>query len=201
MASGSQIAGNIVVCENRPFAFEAAPGNPDVSVPAGETTVEAIFGFGMNFGGASGRVIARGANRQVLLRWKVGQPDPQVRVGGWIADVTYERDMTVSEGTAVDLPAPYSTGRFSGQPYPGQRCYWYRVVKRTFGEPDPGFSTDPANVPFRRMFVTIASPVRAKTPLTTVGGTATNPVQPFHINAALISPYVVNVFPKVFYAR
>ena len=63
--------------------------------------------------------------RTVLLRWPLSQPDPDVRVGGWIADVTYER-------TKHDRFARFGPG--PAEPtYPGQRCHWYRVVRR--GEP------------------------------------------------------------------
>ncbi len=44
------------------------------------------------------------------------------------------------------------------------------------------------------MVVTLSNPVRAKTLLNAAG-------QPVHVNAALVSPYVVNVVPKVFYTR
>ena len=36
-----------------------------------------------------------GADRTVLLRWFATQPDPVVKVGDFIADVTYERSQTV----------------------------------------------------------------------------------------------------------
>ena len=45
------------------------------------------------------------------------------------------------------------------------------------------------------MTVIVNRPLQAKTLLDAATG---NPV---HVNAALVSPYVVNVFPKTFYAR
>ena len=34
-------------------------------------------------------------DRTILLRWPTNMPDPDVKVGGWIADVTYERNQAV----------------------------------------------------------------------------------------------------------
>jgi hypothetical protein len=186
--NGKVFDGDIVIFHNRPFALDAVSsplGAGTVMQAAGETVVEAVFGYGPPQGGVGGPYSLN--DTSILLRWPAAMPDPDVRVGGWIADVTYERVMTTSYGNATDGP-PYSTGRFSNAPYPGQRCYWYRVVKRTES------TVDGIDNSYRRMVVTVAQPVRARTPVAAAAGQ----IQPLHVNAALVSPYVVNVYSKVF---
>ena len=58
---------------------------------------------------------------------------------------------------------------------------------------------DPAGVDYRSMVVEVSVPLRAKTPLVWAAGAGRG--QPFHVNAALVSPYVINVFPRSFTAR
>lgn len=169
--------GNIVVCENRQLAYDVAvsPFGGGVSVAGGETVVEAVFGAG-NFL-QTGTFYAVGGDNTILLRWPASMKDPDVRSGGWIADVTYERN------------AATALSRFANTTYPAQRCYWYRVVKHS----DPAIDPTPnLPVPYRFMTVIIDSPVQAKTG-------AINGVP--QINAALIMPSVINVFPKIIYVR
>ena len=92
--------GNVVIMENRPFGVSqvtAGDGTANVYVPDGETVVEAFFGYSANiqFDTINGTTLttgyAAGADRTVLLRWFTNQPDPVVKAGDWIADVTYER--------------------------------------------------------------------------------------------------------------
>jgi type II secretory pathway pseudopilin PulG len=173
VTNGDVFDGDIVVFHNRPFALDTVTpplGNGPMQVAAGETTVEAIWGYGPPTGDPGYSV----NDTTVLLRWPASMPDPEVRVGGWIADVTYERYNA-------------NLGRFPGL-YPAQRCYWYRVTKRTDA------STDLSSASYRSMTVTLASPVRARTLVSGSSGT----IQPVHVEAALISPYVVNVYSKTF---
>jgi hypothetical protein len=173
VTNGMMISGDLVVCHNRPFSLDASGHVLD------EAVVEAIFAYSaVPTAGFSAN------DRVVLLRWNAAvQADPDVRVGGWIADVTYER------GTANDV------SRWQGGSFPGQRCTWYRVVKRTAVEDEiPNSTPVPATAGYRRMTVFVNNPVRAKTPLA-VGG------DPIHVNAALIMPSVVNVFPKTIISR
>lgn len=180
--------GDIVVFHNRPFNVEPTTsplnGSTIWSVP-GETVVEAVFGYGPSPKGGGYSI----NNNTVLLRWPAGMPDPDVRVGGWIADVTYERYSTEAY-TRFDNAA--FANPFNGEIYPAQRCYWYRVTKRSDVTVALPFQGDPTN--YRQMVVTIDTPVRAKTYLTGAG-------QPYHVNAALASPFVVNVVPRTFYVR
>ena len=203
--------GDIVVFQNRPFGFDAVPSPLDVTqttrMATGETVVEAIFGYGASIS-PSPVGYANGDGRTVLLRWPTGQPDPEVKVGSWIADVTYETSSALSIGDPLDA-TPYSTGRFSRQVLggnvvdaePAQRCNWYRVSRRNTPTADPGFTNDPSGVSYRRMTLTLAQPVKTRTLLTNSSASVGQPVQPVHVNAALVSPYVVNVFSKTLYAR
>lgn len=175
--NGTIFDGDLVIFHNRPYATDATSGT---NRAVGETVVEAIWGYGTVPESATAPY---GQNdRKVLLRWPSSQIDPDVRVGGWIADVTYERysDTEVSRW----YPAGLSTY------YPAQRCSWYRVAKKT--EVTAGNPSGPQG--YREMTVTLASPVKARTPIGN-GGTA------LRINACLVNPYVVNVVPRVFYTR
>ena len=87
-ANGAAFEGNIVVFENRPFSI-------DNGVVAGETVVEGVFGASSNVWPKGGPGYGAGVDRTVLLRWFATQPDPVVKVGDFIADVTYERNQTV----------------------------------------------------------------------------------------------------------
>jgi hypothetical protein len=194
--------GNVVVFHNRPIGLDPIPasfGAATVNVPAGERVVEAIFAYGT----AVSMLLADGTisytygyspnSRSILLRWPANEPDPDVRVGSWIADVTYERSST--EDVARFYSTPSSLTAAMTEYYPGQRCNWYRVTKKTDAEGEvPGTTAAPAQSGYRRMVLTTDTPVKAKT-LLQAGG------NPYHVNAALVSPYVVNVFPKVFYVR
>jgi hypothetical protein len=112
-------------------------------------------------------------------------PDPDVRTGSWIADVTYER-------------LAINTSRFASVPFaPPQRCYWYQVAKRSASEPGQAFTGDPTS--YRQMVITLTSEVRAKTPLTYNNGNST--WEPFHVTTALVMPSVINVFPRTFFVR
>lgn len=194
VSNGSVYDGDIVVFHNRPFAVDSDPGGSGASIPAGERVVEAIFAYGTAVQGS----LLNGATtttygysqreRTVLLRWPMDQPDPDVRTNGWIADVTYERNNMrdfARFGPAIALKLTY----------PGQRCHWYRVVRKSEVEAEvPGVTTAPAQSGYRRITLTIETPVQSKT-LLQAGG------NPINVNAALVSPYVVNVYPKVFTTR
>ncbi|MBX6314187.1 MAG: hypothetical protein IRY99_14915 [Isosphaeraceae bacterium] len=188
VTNGTVFDGDIVIFQNRPFAYEQvnSPFGGMVLQAAGETVVEAVFGYGTTITDPPGSTTGYSPNdTTVLLRWPTSVPDPEVKVGSWIADVTYERLFANENARFYSAYANRTTY------YPAQRCYWYQVAKVTPVAADPGFNGDPG--PYRRMIVTVATPVRAKTEMT--GGSPTTP------NAALVCPYVVNVFPKVFYVR
>ena len=93
--------------------------------------MEAVFGYG-KVPGNNALGLAAGADKTVLLRWPTSIPDPQVRVGGWICDVTYERSPTTFSARA--------NVRLTG--HPGRewstfaRCYWYQIGKRTDPQSD-----------------------------------------------------------------
>ncbi len=189
-----------MVWENRPFGLTQVNGQ---AVADGETVVEGVFGFaGTNsssativaLGGNTAVGFARAGNRCVLLRWPTSVPDPEVRVGAWIADVTYERNH-LTQGVPASV-----AGRWQAGDYPYQRCYWYQIVKRTEPLPETAAS---GSIPavglgksgFRAMTVWVSTPLKAQTLLFVSGG------QPAHNNAALIVPNVVAVFPRVIYAQ
>ena len=159
--NGAQFTGEVVVCDGRPFGFDPLPGSSATFAPAGESVVEAIYGYGGN-------------SRAVFLRWKNTLADPQVRVGGWIADTTYERYVPTYRSRVGNTGTSFV------------RCYWYQVAKRVDPTPDPTYSD------CRSMVVTLNSPVRTVT--------TQNPTtfQPYHRNVALIMPSVINVFPRAF---
>ena len=90
--NGSVFDGDIVIFDNRPFGIDQikAPNGTQQWVAAGETTVEGIFGYSKSIvksipGDGRGRAGTVGygaaANRTVLLRWPIGMPDPEVKVG------------------------------------------------------------------------------------------------------------------------
>ncbi len=197
--------GEIVVCENRPFALESLlspiSGN-SAPIAAGETVVDAIFGYGSSVGGnipGNGLGYAVGGDRTVLLRWPTTLPDPEIKVGSWIADVTYERNLSVAGGPNVDAFPPTSTTQYSlmfnagGPVYPSQRCNWYQIVKRTDAQDEDASTQPPVQPGYRRIVVTVNSPVKAKTLLNRPAAT------PVWNNAALIMPSVINVFPRTFH--
>ena len=191
--SGAAFDGDIVICENRQFGMDSLPSpqKPGVQVfiPAGETVVEAVWGFATSRDPTVPVSATRGygsksAMRTVLLRWPASIPDPDVRVGGWIADVTYERSQPVANGLG---------GRFNAL-YPGQRCHWYQVTKKTDIVDDPGFGKANTTA-YRRRTVWVSTPLKARTLL---DFSIPGPVTP---EAALIMPSVVNVVPRTVYTR
>jgi len=127
-------------------------------------------------------------------------PDPVVRPGDWIADVTYERQQAVvqsrflgfggSDVPAINGPAGLANWTNSGEwdNLPAQRCFWYQVQKVSTPAPD-------LTVPNHRyMTVYVNQTLHARTVLNT-GGT------PVFLNAALIAPNVVNVIPQTIFVR
>ena len=173
--NGTQFSGEVVVCDNRPFGFDPLPSLTTLA-PAGETAVEAIFGYGKTFPNPVGTYGFATADKTVLLRWPANLPDPQVKVGGWICDVTYETDLNTYSKRATSTLTTFA------------RCYWYQIGKRTDPQADV---LDPTSG-YRSMEVTITSPVRAKTLLATATGL------PYHLNVALVMPSVINVYPRAF---
>ncbi|MGE3821211.1 MAG: hypothetical protein AB7I30_17495 [Isosphaeraceae bacterium] len=184
---GSKFEGELVVHENRQFGLDTVVGG-GLTQPAGETVVEAVYGYSTTAGEIDVPTnIGYGnlsASRTVLLRWPSTQPDPDVRVGGWIADVTYER----SEQESFARSYRSNGVKFN---HPLQRCHWYQVTKKT--EPVLGrpFNGDPANTIYREMTIWVSTRLRALTPL----NFNSSPPSPYHVEAALIAPTVVNVYP------
>jgi len=210
-SGGPQFEGNIVIFENRPFGIDAVPQPPN---PAGlnngtyqvegETVVEAVYGDSANVNPKGGPGFGAGADRTVLLRWYATQPDPVVRVGDWICDVTYERQNLVVLNRSLSFqqydPAsgnliPNTFGGLQNRNnnwewdnLPAQRCFWYQVQK--VNTP----ANDPTIAGFRSMVVYVDRSLAAKTVLNGAG-------QPAVLNAALIAPNVVNVIPQQFTVR
>ena len=202
-SGGATFEGSIVIFENRPFGIDAVanpPNPPPAGVSsyrvAGETVVEAIFGHSNNVQGNYGA----GADRTVLLRWYSSEVDPVVKPGDWIADVTYERHQAVVASRwwqgftdpNTGLPAPFGIqNQFNNNEWdnlPAQRCIWYQVQK--VGPPiDDPFTNN--NPPLRSMVVFVDRSLQCRTALSAPG-------TPLVLNAALISPYVVNVIPQQF---
>jgi len=185
--NGTIFNGDIVIFENRPLGLSQLTSITGTQqwVIDGETVIEGVFGYGTRVAPlVTGATVgfAQGADRTVLLRWPTTMPDPDVKIGGWIADVTYERNLDDNGLRTLPMDYPY------------QRCHWYQVVKRT--QPAPhAFASDTGGATFRAMTVWVGSALQAQTLLSTSTG------EPFHVNAALIAPNVVNVFPKVIYSR
>ncbi|WP_422931309.1 type IV pilus modification PilV family protein [Singulisphaera sp. PoT] len=194
---GAIFEGSVVIFENRPFAI-------DNGVVAGEPVVEAVFGYSTNVRRVSTTQGTLGygaaASRVVLLRWPASLPDPDIRVGNWIADVTYERSSNLDASRRIFtlntdiLTSPaYLSG--IGTFFPYQRCYWYQIVKRTTTAPAEAFTGD--TEAYRSMTVWVHTDLKAQTLL----NASATPIQPAHMNAALISPNVINVFPRTIYTR
>ena len=201
-SGGSTFEGNIVVFENRPFGLSAVSNPPSgQGLPqggtyqvAGETVVEAIWGHSTNVQGGYGA----GADRTVLLRWYSSEPDPVVKPGDWIADVTYERNaLTVynpntqsgrflNGSPKLGVPNPFNNGEWDN--LPAQRCFWYQVQKVLPAIDDSYTNNVPA---LRSMVVYVDRTLQARTILSGAG-------TPVVLNAALICPYVINVIPQQF---
>jgi type II secretory pathway pseudopilin PulG len=207
--NASTFTGNIVIFENRAFTISAptnAPFTPAAHFGSyqveGELVVEGVFGYSGNIVGANGPGTTpgygTGADRTVLLRWPsgpTGMPDPVVRPGDWIADVTYERNATTmftrfygfgAKGTYTGLSNWANKGEWDN--LPAQRCFWYQVQKAN--QP----TTDPTLAGYRSMVVYVNQNLQARTVLGSPGA-------PKFINAALIAPNVVNVIPTTVFVR
>ena len=174
---------DVVLFHKRATGLEFVPdaGGTTRTVASGERAVEAVWAHTNAVAGIDANGYSQGDDRVVLLRWPETTPDPNVRVGGWIADVTYDRGLDSSA-------ARYGSGISK---YRGQRCIWYRIAQITETELDSAYPSH------RRMIVRVETPVQAKTRLTVSGGQVV-PVVP---ETALICPYVVNVYTTLLYSR
>jgi type II secretory pathway pseudopilin PulG len=200
--------GNIVIFENRQFGIQTATGpysaggvfaSQNYQVD-GETVVEAVFGYSSSVIGVNGQQGGPGygsaAARTVLLRWSSGMPDPVVRPGDWIADVTYERQYQVvlsrflGFGNQTYAGLPNWANKLEWDNLPAQRCYWYQVQK--VGTPAPDGSIPGQSL--RSMVVFVNQDLVSRTILQS-GGT------PLFLNAALIAPNVINVIPQTIFVR
>jgi type II secretory pathway pseudopilin PulG len=196
--------GNIVVFENRPFGISTppvipnAPGatsNLQVYQVDGETVVEAFFGYSGNiqFVANFNTGYAAGADRTVLLRWSNQLPDPSVKAGDWIADVTYERSQATVQSRwwqTNNIPTgfPNLVDNSEWDNLPAQRCYWYQVQKVA-----PA-TADPYTANYRSMVVYVNQSLQSRTAFTAAGSPSVR-------NAALIMPSVVNVIPTTIFTR
>jgi hypothetical protein len=204
-ANGASFDGNIVVFENRPFSLDQTTLNVNgatttVFQAGGETVLEGVFGYSKNVITANGYNVGygAGADRTVLIRWNgSAQADPVVKVGDFIADVTYERSQNRVLFRFLNFPSPL--GGVGGVPnplnngewdnLPAQRCFWYQVQKITPAQVDPTLGA-----PHRSMVVYVNRKLEARTLLHGNG-------HPVYMNAVLICPYVVNVIPQTFFVR
>jgi type II secretory pathway pseudopilin PulG len=201
--NASTFDGNIVIFENRTFGYAAVTGpNGAGQQVAGETVVEAVFGYSNNISIVNPPYAygyATGADHIVLLRWPTSVPDPVVRPGDWIADVTYERSQNVVYNPATQTGRffvnvqnvvtgyPNFTNQLEWDNLPAQRCFWYQVQKVSQ-------VTDPYDATYRAIVVYVNQSLQARTLLQANG-------QPQVVNAALIAPNVVNVIPQTIFAR
>ena len=182
--AGSQTVfeGDVVVFRNRQFGFDRLNGTGRF-VPTGEEVLEAVFGYKTlveaDFVNTPLPVYPRGDGRVILLRWPADQPDPQIRIGGWIADATYQRR------ASFDLASyPPRTSRS-----PGQRIVWYQVIRKSPIENEiAGTSSEPAQDGYRRMTIMVNTPVKYRTGWIN----RTTPL----IETAVSIHSVVNVFPR-----
>jgi type II secretory pathway pseudopilin PulG len=190
-SNGAAFEGNIVVFENRPFSLDPAPTAPGVFQVAAEPVYEGVFGFSTNVQPPAGPGYGAGADRTVLIRWFATQPDPIIKVGDWIADVTYERTQALVGTRFPGVPNPLNQAEWDN--LPAQRCFWYQVQKVGQAGPDQN-----PNIggPYRSMVVYVNRKLDART-LLQADGFGTPVVQ----NAVLVSPYVVNVIPQTFFVR
>ena len=130
-------------------------------------------------------------------------PDPVVRVGDWIADVTYERQAAVVLSRFLGFQQvnnPNAPGglqnwanNYEWDNLPAQRCFWYQVQKVVPASPDLNVN----NPPHRSMTVYVNQSLVSRTVL--IQGP--NGPQPVYLNAALICPNVVNVIPQTIFVR
>ncbi len=206
--NGASFDGNIVVFENRQFGLDAiqvktALGSTTVYQATGENVYEGVFGYSKtvvqdnNYSYGYGA----GADRAVLIRWdgsNPAQPDPVVKVGDWIADVTYERSQTTVLNRFLmfngggGVPNPLNNGEWDN--LPAQRCFWYQVQKITPAQIDPLLGS-----PYKSMVVYVNRKLEARTLLYPSG--TPNQGKPLYTNAVLVCPSVVNVIPQTFFIR
>src|SRR5208337_1663443 len=206
-SNGASFDGNIVVFENRPFSLDAiSVGGTTVYQAGGETVYEGVFGYSKNIVTAALQGYTygygAGADQTVLIRWFATQPDPIVKVGDFIADVTYERTQLTATNRFLSfpnpvagvggVPNPLNNGEWDN--LPAQRCFWYQVQKITPAQVDPSRGS-----PYRSMVVYVNRKLEARTLLYPSG--TPNQGKPFYTNAVLVCPSVVNVIPQTFFVR
>ena len=165
-SNGAAFDGNIVVFENRPFcARPGHGGRAAVYQAAGETVVEAVFGAGSNVGTTrAGRATAPAPTGPCCCAGTPAQPDPVVKVGDWIADVTYERNQNLVilpvllQYNAPDRRAEPAEQRRMGQPAGAALL----LVPGAEGDPGPA-RPGARGQHYRSMTVYVNRPLDAKT--------------------------------------
>ena len=206
--------GNIVIFENRQFGIQGGTGpySPGGTFASqnyqvdGETVVEAIFGYSTTVitpGGpqaAAGAGYGSAAARTVAPPAPIAMPDPVVRPGDWIADVTYERQYSTVINRFLSWPQANPNLPIGGlqnwankmewDNLPAQRCYWYQVQK--VGTPAPDGTIPGSGL--RSVVVFVNQDLVSRTVLNTNG-------TPYYMNAALIAPNVINVIPQTIFVR
>jgi hypothetical protein len=208
VTNGQVFDGDIVICDSRPLAREAlfSPlANANANVASGEYVFEAVFGYSSTIYPTAPAGYAVGSDRTVILRWPNAVADPTIKIGNWIADVTYERDMATSDARISNGIALNTLGRSASPPidipvYPMQRCHWYQIAKRTEPIDESLIGDAMSQAGWRRVTLYMTSPVRAKTLMRYPGGGAKGTI-PVNLNAALFMPSVVNVFPRTVFTR
>ncbi len=142
---------------------------------------------------------AAGADQTVLIRWNGSfVADPIIKVGDWIADVTYERIQSTVAARFQNFGRIPTACRRRSQP-DEQRRVGQPAGPALLLVPDPEDHPGPdrsnAWLPLRSMVVYVNRKLEARTLL----DPTTN--QPVYMNAVLVCPSVVNVIPQTFFIR
>lgn len=189
--------GDMVIYNKRQFGVQKDNSGNVVGIN-GERVIEAIFGHGqihptLNQGYSLGN-----SRKVVLILPKDDGSEPvEIKIGQWIADVTYENNLQLTISRFIDA----NEDSVPDVGNPGQRCHWYRIVQKSEvsipKDIDPGLEAEIDSTKYDAIVVTVDRPVISKTYLKRSG----KGLAPLHINAALIAPEVVAVFPITLQGR
>ena len=131
-------------------------------------------------------------------------PDPVVRPGDWIADVTYERQQQVVfnplPGWASQNPT-YTESPLGGLPELGQQASSGTTCRRSGASGTRSRRSAPRRLDdhersaaYRSMVVYVNQNLQSR-------GRSSRRGQPAYVNAALIAPNVINVIPQTIFIR